>query len=73
MVSTDYRLHHNYKNELTTDVWVRRLLHLRQHLLECTDRNIIVFGFVQRRMFPLVAPWRRRIELDHLMEVCQRD
>ena len=64
MVSTDYR---NHENKLTTDFWVGRLLHLRQHLLECTDRSVVVTGFVQRHMFPLVAPWRRQIELDHLM------
>ena len=72
-VSADYRLHCNHKNRLTTDVWVRRLLHLRQHLLECTDCIVVVSDFVQHGMFPLVAPWRRRIELDHLMVVCQWD
>ena len=71
--STDYRLHHNYENKLTTDVWVRRLLHLQQHLLECADRTVVVSGFVQRCMFPLVAPWRRRIEFDHLMMMYQWD
>ena len=29
MMSTDYRLHYNYENKLTMDVWVGRLLHLR--------------------------------------------
>ena len=64
MASTD--LHRNHENKLTTDAWVRRLLHLRQHLLECADRTVVVSGFVQRRMFPLVAPWQRRIEFNHL-------
>ena len=43
VVSTDDR---NHESRLTTDVWVSRLLHLRQHLLECTDRTVIVSGFV---------------------------
>ena len=70
MVSTDYR---NHENKLTTGVWVRRLLRLRQHLLECTDRTVVVSGFVRRCMFHLVAPWRRRIELDHLTTMHQWD
>ena len=71
MASTDNHLHRNHENKLTTDVWVRRLLHLQQHLLECTNRTVVVSGFVQRCMFPLIAPWRRWIELDHLMMMRQ--
>ena len=73
IVSTDYRLHRNYENKLTTDVWIRRLLHLGQHLLECTNRTVIVSGLVQRSMFPLITPWRQRIKLDHLMTMRQWD
>ena len=68
MVSTDYR---NHDNKLTTGVWVRQLLHLRQHLLERNDRTVVVSGFVQHCMFHLVDPWRQRIKLDHLMMMHQ--
>ena len=43
VVSTDDCDH---ESRLTTDVWVSRLLHLWQHLLECTGRTVVVSGFV---------------------------
>ena len=73
IMSTYCRLHHDHENKLTTDVWVGRLLQLQQHLLECTDRTVVVSSFVQHCVSPLVAPWQRRIELNHLMMVRQWD